>query len=316
MPAISPPIPLTPQPEHSRPSPPAARQLRHFARPRQLFCRRHQFGLPTVDPSGQFLYVANAGDNTISVYDIIQSAPSTGALTAMGTAGTNGVRPLSVAVDPSGRFAYAVNICGSDSSCNNFYGNVTAFTIASSSASTPGALTAIGTVDTGSDPYAVTVDPSGHFAYVVNHCGNDPNCTQPGNIYTYTITQSGSNAGALVQTASADAGNGAYAAAVSADGKSFTSPIRATIVFGLCNPGRRFTYAGARCNAVCRRQLHRRGNRGIRADDFSMRSIPIATIPTFPAAAPRVPFRPGALTETAAIDCDCRLAVCRRSSPN
>jgi len=51
----------------------------------------------------KFVYAANGGDNTISVYTIDQT---TGALTA-GTPVAAGSDTYSVTVDPSGRFAYA-----------------------------------------------------------------------------------------------------------------------------------------------------------------------------------------------------------------
>ncbi len=59
----------------------------------------------TVDPSGQFAYVANTGSKNISAYAIDSS---TGALTNPTTvaAGTN---PYSVTVDPTGKFAYVAN---------------------------------------------------------------------------------------------------------------------------------------------------------------------------------------------------------------
>jgi 6-phosphogluconolactonase len=63
-----------------------------------------------VAPLGKFVYVANDFSNNISAYTINMS---TGALTAVSGspfpgAGTN-TTPVSVAVDPSGKFAYVVN---------------------------------------------------------------------------------------------------------------------------------------------------------------------------------------------------------------
>jgi 6-phosphogluconolactonase (cycloisomerase 2 family) len=112
----------------------------------------------TVDPSGRFGYVANAGTNSVSAYTI---NASTGALTAIsGSPFPAGSNPTSVTVDPSDRFAYVAN--GSSF-------NISAFTINA----TTGALTAIGGspfpaggADT--EPLSVTVDPTGQFVYVAS----------------------------------------------------------------------------------------------------------------------------------------------------
>jgi len=61
--------------------------------------------------AGAFLYVANSYDQSVSVFSINQS---TAALTAVGT--TDGSQTggflVSVAIDPSGKFGYAVNNAG------------------------------------------------------------------------------------------------------------------------------------------------------------------------------------------------------------
>ena len=55
----------------------------------------------------EFVYVANSGDNTVSGYTI---NPATGALTAIaGSPFAAGEQPISVAMDPSGKFAYVAN---------------------------------------------------------------------------------------------------------------------------------------------------------------------------------------------------------------
>jgi DNA-binding beta-propeller fold protein YncE len=67
-----------------------------------------------VDPSGKFAYVANCGDFERNQGDVAMYTinVTTGDLTFIGTIGA-GSCPLSVAVHPSGKFAYAVNT-GSD----------------------------------------------------------------------------------------------------------------------------------------------------------------------------------------------------------
>ena len=73
-------------------------------------------GSMTVDPSGKFVYVANPGDpwspdyGSVSMYSI---NATTGALTYTGMLSGNGPGlcfPSSVAVDPSGKFAYVADV--------------------------------------------------------------------------------------------------------------------------------------------------------------------------------------------------------------
>jgi len=110
-----------------------------------------------IDPDGKFVYVANqgmvGGSGNISAYAMDSS---TGALTAVaGSPFTAGSNPQFVAIDPTGKFAYAANEGSS---------NVSAYAINA----TTGALTAI----PGSPfsalwrPSSIAFDPSGRFAYV------------------------------------------------------------------------------------------------------------------------------------------------------
>lgn len=119
-----------------------------------------------VDRSGKFVYVANCGDfeqnpGDLEMYTI---SPSDGSLTPAGTIGA-GSCPLSVAVHPSGKFAYAVNT-GSDGGPD--IEGVSIYTI-----NPTGTLTSLGIVEnTGNCPSSIAIDPSGKFAYVTNHCDN------------------------------------------------------------------------------------------------------------------------------------------------
>ena len=79
-------------------------------------------------------------------------------------AGTN---PVSVTVDPTGKFAYVANA--------TVPGTVSAYFI-----NATGALTSASTVVAGNYPISVTVDPSGQFAYVAN--------LYSGTVSAYTIT--------------------------------------------------------------------------------------------------------------------------------
>jgi YVTN family beta-propeller protein len=127
---------------------------------------------------GKFVYAANSGSNSISLYTINST---TGALSFTGTIAA-GTKPSSVAVDAYGRFAYVANT-GSD--------NVSPYTIEA----VTGALTSAGTTTAGVKPGSVTVDPHGKFAYVAN-AGSD-------NISMYTID---TVTGALTSTGMVAAG--------------------------------------------------------------------------------------------------------------
>ena len=111
-----------------------------------------------VDPKGKFAYVTTKSDppglaGNVSMYTI---NAATGALTSLGTmpAGTD---PLSVAVDPKGKFLYVTN-SGSN--------EVSMYAIDT----TTGTLTSIGTTTGGGGPIAI--HPSGKFAYVSNSAGS------------------------------------------------------------------------------------------------------------------------------------------------
>jgi 6-phosphogluconolactonase (cycloisomerase 2 family) len=160
----------------------------------------------SVDPTGKFAYVANNA-GYVSAYSI---NASTGALTQIScvggvTGGCNGsnfaagTNPLSVSVDPSGKFVYVAN------SFNGAGGNsVSAYTIDT----TTGALTLIGTVGAGTEPSSVTVDPIGKFAYVANEGSND--------VSAYRINAS---TGALSPTGTVAAGTNPMSVTVDPSGK-------------------------------------------------------------------------------------------------
>lgn len=100
-----------------------------------------------IDPSGRFAYVANADSNSVSAYSV---DGDTGALVRIDcVTGCNdmnfsaGPNPLSVAVDPSGGFAYVANFLSDD---------VWIYTIDPAS----GGLIGAGTAATGTGPFAVT----------------------------------------------------------------------------------------------------------------------------------------------------------------
>jgi len=108
---------------------------------------------------------------------------ATGALTSIGTIPT-GSRPISVAVDPSRKFVYVVNVGSND---------VSTYSVDT----TTGTLTSTGTIAAGSGPASVAVDPSGKFAYVAN--GSD--------VAMYTISDT---AGGLASIGTIAAGAGLF----------------------------------------------------------------------------------------------------------
>jgi 6-phosphogluconolactonase (cycloisomerase 2 family) len=126
---------------------------------------------------GNFAYVANTGDNTISGYTIV----SNGALIPIpGSPFTTGTNPYSVtvaAIPSVGECAYVANTGSS---------NISGYTINSNGTLTPISGSPF---PAGTNPYSVTVDPSGEFAYVANTGSN--------NISGYTIDQI-STPGALI----------------------------------------------------------------------------------------------------------------------
>ena len=147
----------------------------------------------TVDPTGQFAYVANCGFTcftggggmgNVSGYTI---DGTTGALVpVLGSPFPAGTNPRSVAVDPTGQFAYVANFGSFE-----FEGDVSAYTING----TTGALTRVAgsPFPAGMDPISVTVDPTGQFTYVASY-----NFGAPGNVSAYTIN---GTTGALTEVA-------------------------------------------------------------------------------------------------------------------
>ena len=130
----------------------------------------------TVDAGHRYAYVANFSGTDISQYTI---DPSSGALTPMSpatvAAGTPAAYANSVAVDPSGRYAYAVTQTD---------GNISQYTIGSDGALTLKASTA---VLPRSYPDSIAIDPSGRYVYVSN-LRADPTPGDP-NYNQYTIAQ-------------------------------------------------------------------------------------------------------------------------------
>jgi 6-phosphogluconolactonase len=114
-----------------------------------------------VDPTGRFVYVANLLSNNVSGYAIAAN----GTLTPVpGSPFAAGSGPGWITVDPTGRFVYVANCAALCSGSGT--GNVSGYAINKST----GALTPVPGSPFRADniPYAVTVDPTGQFAYVAN----------------------------------------------------------------------------------------------------------------------------------------------------
>src|ERR1019366_4536193 len=125
-----------------------------------------------IDPTGNFLLVTNNFTDNVSVFSI---KPDSGALTQVtGSPFPANTGPAEILITPSGNFVYVTNPSASNPPPNAAtIGNISAFSIAPSTASTPGALTRILgspfvaalTAANSVGPTAIAVDPGGKFVY-------------------------------------------------------------------------------------------------------------------------------------------------------
>src|SRR6185436_18622623 len=113
---------------------------------------------PTSGNVTGFAYVAHFAENNVSAYTI---DGSTGALSEVaGSPFAAGVGPVSVDVDPTGRFAYVAN-----GGSNNFTDTISVFTVDTST----GALSSVGATPAGrSSLRSITVDPNSKFVYTTS----------------------------------------------------------------------------------------------------------------------------------------------------
>lgn len=111
-----------------------------------------------IHPTTRWVYVANAGENDISLFDVDSSS---GALKEVLPRTPTALRPSSLAMDPGGAFLYVVNIGFNEASSYSI------------DAST-GALTQVAgsPVATGLSPAAIAVTPSGKYVYIPNTNAN------------------------------------------------------------------------------------------------------------------------------------------------
>lgn len=107
----------------------------------------------TIHPSGKFLYTANTGSPSVTVYSI---DPLTGVVRqSSNTTFATGTTPQAVAIDPSGKFAFVAH---------PGIPSISSFSVNQET----GALTAVpgSPFETPANPNSVMVHPSGKFVYV------------------------------------------------------------------------------------------------------------------------------------------------------
>jgi 6-phosphogluconolactonase len=114
-----------------------------------------------MDPSGNFLYVANTGSNNISIFSI---AASTGALTQLPNSPVAiNLTPLNMVLSPSASFLFV----SADNAALQPTGVVEVFGVAS------GVLTPLGYFPTaGTNPDGLAVNPTGTYLYAANYGSN------------------------------------------------------------------------------------------------------------------------------------------------
>jgi len=117
-----------------------------------------------VTPSGNALFVANSGANSISGYTINSDA----SLTAASATTPTGTTPTALAIDPGGKFLFVANQGSS---------NISVFTINGTGLTkvpgSPFTTIPVGlSYPNGTLPSAVVVSKSGNFLYVANQLAN------------------------------------------------------------------------------------------------------------------------------------------------
>ena len=106
----------------------------------------------TIDPTSQFVYVANSGDNTVSAYTLSLASPY---MTQIGSAVAAWTTPSAIVAEPYGRYLYVAN--SGDNTISAY--SINAFT---------GALTPItGTFSAPGEPVALSVSNDGRYLYVI-----------------------------------------------------------------------------------------------------------------------------------------------------
>jgi len=121
-----------------------------------------------VDPAGKFAYVANNNASTLSAYSItggvLAAIDTDSSITGTQYSIATGTSPRSIAIHPSGKFAYGANY-GTDSVSAYSIDAAGALARIDSDGLTAGNQTSI---PARSNPVSIAIDPTGSFAYVAN----------------------------------------------------------------------------------------------------------------------------------------------------
>jgi 6-phosphogluconolactonase len=157
----------------------------------------------TVDMTSTYAYVGNSEGDSVSVYSIGADGTLSSQLAASVPAGTE---PLSLAIDPSNRYAYVMNF-GLDID-PSAVGSISQFTFGATGSLTP---LAVPSVSAGVGPALMAFDQSGNFAYVINMGSYQPTTSGPshGTVYEYAIGGDGSLT--LIGTIASGHGSGGIA---------------------------------------------------------------------------------------------------------
>jgi 6-phosphogluconolactonase (cycloisomerase 2 family) len=157
--------------------------------------------LITADPSGKYVYVSNVSSNTVSQFTVGTNGtlvPMSTPTVLMGTGTGVLYYPFSIAVAPSGKWAYVANNQKSD---------VNEYDIGSDGSLTPMAAP---NVAAGAYPDSVAVDPSGKWAYVANGDANT--------VSQYTVDQTTGELSPM-STPAVASGQNSYTVTVDPQGK-------------------------------------------------------------------------------------------------
>jgi 6-phosphogluconolactonase len=123
--------------------------------PKALALLGDTYNVGTYPPLRPYLYVANAGSDTVSAFAV---DTSTGSLTPLSPATfATGKGPSSITVDPTGRFIYVANNGGSN--------DVSAFSVATTGLLTPVAGSPF---PAGANPLSLALGTTGKFLYTAN----------------------------------------------------------------------------------------------------------------------------------------------------
>jgi len=144
-----------------------------------------------ADVRGDLVFGGDTASNLVTTFPVNTALANLASPT--GVSASAGRQPVSVAVDPLGRFVYTAN---------NIDASISVYSVnRSGSTLTPGTGVNLGLLPP-KVPRAAIVDPSGQFLYVADEMGQ---------IFSFTIN---ATTGALTGTGSVSAGNGPFALGV------------------------------------------------------------------------------------------------------